>query len=135
MNNSIFVLDTNILISAILPSSTAFQALERARTRGKIAQSLATLEELKTVLERPKFDRYVTIEERRRFLAALVRDAHIVDITISITDFRDTKDNKFLELAVCAQAQYIISGDNDLLIMNPYREISILSPRTFLDLP
>ena len=44
----------------------------------------------------------------------------------------DTKDNKFLELAVNGKADYLISGDRDLLILNPFQEISILSPQAFM---
>jgi predicted nucleic acid-binding protein len=55
-----------------------------------------------------------------------------VEITETITDCRDAKDNKFLELAVSGKADCVVSGDSDLLVLNPFRGISILTPREFL---
>ena len=54
-------------------------------------------------------------------------------ITETITACRDPKDNKFLELAVSGQANLIISSDNDLLVLHPFRGIFILKPVAFLD--
>ncbi len=56
-------------------------------------------------------------------------------ITETITDCRDAKDNKFLEVAVCGHADVIITGDQDLLALSPYRGITIITPRDFLTLP
>ncbi len=67
-----------------------------------------------------------------RFLVALLREAELVEITETVTDCRDAKDNKFLELALSGEADYIVSGDEDLLILSPFRGISILTPREFL---
>ena len=54
--------------------------------------------------------------------------------TETITDCRDPKDNKFLELAVASNAPFIITGDDDLLVLNPYRDINILKSGDFLAL-
>jgi putative PIN family toxin of toxin-antitoxin system len=133
MNRSLFVFDTNVLVSAlILPNSTSQQALTKALKNGQIVQSLATLDELKQVIERDKFDKYLTREERLRFFTSLVYEAILVEITVSITECRDPKDNKFLELAISANAQTIISGDEDLLTLHPFRHITILKPSDFL---
>ena len=51
-----------------------------------------------------------------------------------ITDCRDPKDNKFLEIAVNGDADYILTGDQDLLILNPFRDILIVPPAYFLNL-
>jgi predicted nucleic acid-binding protein len=53
-------------------------------------------------------------------------------VTESIQECRDKKDDKFLELAVSGNASHIITGDEDLLVLNPFRGISILTPRQFL---
>lgn len=133
MTSSLVVFDTNVLVSAVLLSnSTAQKALNKAFERGKIAQSLVTLDELKEVLEREKFDRYISREERIRFFTSLLRDAALIEVTVSITECRDPKDNKFLELAVSAAAQTIISGDNDLLSLNPFQGVAIITPGAFL---
>jgi putative PIN family toxin of toxin-antitoxin system len=68
---------------------------------------------------------------RLEFLAALIRQAQLVEITAAIADCRDPKDNKFLELAVSGQASHILTGDADLLALHPFRGLSILTPRDF----
>ncbi len=133
MSDLRFVLDTNVLISTVLlPRSTAQEALAKVLAKGKLVHSLSTLDELKNVLERKKFDKYLSREERLLFLSMIVRESLLVDIDVSITTCRDPKDNKFLELAVSAKAKTIISGDDDLLTLHPFRNIEIITPRSFL---
>src|SRR5437660_3071885 len=115
-------------------SVCAPQALERAQARGKLLISIATIEELNVVLRRPRFDKYIQEEERMEFLAALVREGKLVEVSESVTDCRDSDDNKFLELAVGGNATHIISGDKDLLALNPFRGIPVLTPQAFLSL-
>jgi putative PIN family toxin of toxin-antitoxin system len=129
----LFVFDTNVVVSALLlKQSTARQAFNRALKDGKLLLSLAVLEELDDVLRRDRFNKYILEEERMQFLTALVRDALLVEITEVVTDCRDPRDNKFLELAVSGNATCIVSGDNDLLVLHPFRGMFILSPPAFL---
>ena len=65
-------------------------------------------------------------------MAALIREAELVEVTNSITDCRDPKDNKFLELAVSDNATHIITGDSDLLTLHPFRGIVIVTPEDFV---
>lgn len=128
------VLDTNTAVSAVLlPRSITRKAFDRAFEIGQVLASEATLDELDEVLRRPKFDRYVTEEERERFLTMVIHEVQVIDVAITLTDCRDAKDNKFLELAVSGAAQCIVSGDRDLLELHPYRGIAILSPHDFLE--
>jgi putative PIN family toxin of toxin-antitoxin system len=92
----------------------------------------ATVAELNDVLRRPRFDPYVHEDERLEFLAVLVRDAEVVEVTEIVTDCRDPKDNKFLQLALDGGATHIVSGDEDLLVLHPFRSIPILTPRGFV---
>ncbi len=69
-----------------------------------------------------------------RFLIGLLKETELVDSREEITDCRDAKDNKFLELAVSGKADCIISGDDDLLVLDPFRGIKILKPREYLSL-
>jgi putative PIN family toxin of toxin-antitoxin system len=94
--------------------------------------SVPVLLELAEVLSRRKLNKYLLEEERMRFLVALLRESELVEITEAVTDCRDAKDNKFLELAVSGKADFIVSGDQDLLVLNPFRGIPILTPRAFL---
>jgi len=75
---------------------------------------------------------YIPEEKRKEFVVALVKHAEFLEVNEKIADCRDTKDNKFLELAVCGNADCIISGDGDLLLLQPFRGISILQPGEFL---
>jgi hypothetical protein len=128
-----FVLDTGVLISAVLlPRSVPRQAVDLAIARGIVLASVDTIDELDEVLRRPKFDRYLREEERLLFLTAFIRDAKVIEVTEKLTECRDPKDNKFLELAVSGNATCIISGDSDLLILNPFRGVTILTPQEFV---
>lgn len=134
MTNNRYVIDTNTIVSALLlPTSIPRIAFNKAFGAGIVLLSDAVIVELSTVFRRPKFNHYLLEQERLQFLSVLVRDAHTIPITETITDCRDAKDNKFLELAVSGQASTIISGDMDLLELHPYRGIEILTPRAFLD--
>ena len=127
------VIDTNVAVSAaLLPRSVPRQAFDRALEQGPVLISPATVAELHDVLRRPHFDKYVHEDERRAFLATLVREAELVVVTDVVTVCRDPKDNKFLELALSGEATHIVSGDADLLVLHPFRGVCILTPRAFL---
>lgn len=127
------VFDTNTLISAfLLPKSIPRQALDNATTAGRLLLSPTTATELTEILRQPKFDHYLTEHRRMTLLAVLIYHADLVEVDVTITDCRDPKDNKFLELAVSGQATHLVTGDQDLLILHPFRTTSILTPRQFL---
>jgi putative PIN family toxin of toxin-antitoxin system len=127
------VFDTNVIVSAILlPRSVPRQAFDRVQEQGKILISVATVTELNEVLRRSRFDKYVQEAQRLEFLAVLIREAELVDVTEVVTECRDPKDNKFLELAVSGKATCIISGDEDLLVLHPFRGIPLITPQALL---
>jgi len=127
------VFDTNTLVSAALfEHAKPGQALRRALSRGRVLLSSSTLEELAEVLQREKFERYVTAAEREEFLVAFVERALFMEATEEVHACRDAKDDKFLELAVSGRAAYIISGDADLLVLHPFRDIAIMTTAEFL---
>jgi putative PIN family toxin of toxin-antitoxin system len=99
---------------------------------GEILVSAEVIVELNDVLGREKFARYVSEEERARFLQSLLREARLVEVREKIRACRDPKDDKFLELAVSGEADCIVSGDEDLLTLDPFRSILILTPGDFL---
>ena len=129
-----FVFDTNVIVSALLiKKSVARRAFDKARGAGDILLSFETIEELYEVLNRPDFDRYISEDERLQFLTILVKEASLVEIAEHVKECRDPKDDKFLELAVSGKADFIISGDEDLQVLNPFRKIAVVSPREFLE--
>ncbi len=128
-----YVFDTNVIISALLfERSKPAQAFYAALDRGNILLSQPVLKELNEVLAREKLKPYLLFEERERFIIALMSEALFIDIKETIRVCRDPEDDKFLELAVNGGAACIISGDEDLLILNPFRNIPIIKPDKFL---
>lgn len=127
------VVDTNVLLSRLLvPGSVPAQAVRRAVDQGQILASEATLEELADVLSRPKFDRYLTVSERQQFLRLFMRIAQWVPILHPVQTCRDPRDDKFLALAVNGEAGVIITADQDLLVLDPFRDVRILEPAAYL---
>ena len=128
-----YVFDTNTLVSALLlEHSKPGQALRLALRRGCVLSSSSTLKELAEVLQRGKFERYVTAAEREEFLAVFVERSLYMEPTEEVHACRDAKDDKFLELAVSGCAAHIITGDSDLLALHPFRNITIITPAQFL---
>ncbi len=135
MSDLRFVLDTNTLVSAFLfKESIVRQAYNRASILGTLLISDKTATELREVLSRPKFDRYLRKEIRVAFAIAFIEQGILVEIIETISEARDAKDDKFLELAVSGHATCIVTGDEDLLVLNPFRGIPIVTPRQFLDM-
>ncbi|MFH1633286.1 MAG: putative toxin-antitoxin system toxin component, PIN family [Chloroflexota bacterium] len=127
------VFDTNVIVSALLfEESTPGKAFFGALRKGVVLTSDDTYLELSEVIRRKKFDRYISRIERERFLLVFLRTAALVEVTEIISACRDPKDDKFLELAVNGQADIVISGDDDLLLLNPFRGIVIITPGEFL---
>ncbi len=128
-----YVFDTNVIVSALLfENSKPAQAFRYVLANGEILLSLELLEELNEVLGRKKFNRYVNPEEREEFLEALIERAILVEIIENVQECRDPKDNKILELALNGEAQYIISGDRDLLVLHPFRDVIVITVDEFL---
>lgn len=128
------VFDTNVLVSALLfEDSLPAQALFFAAREGEIIISSALVQEVQDVLNRSKFDRFVTKVQREDFILSLVETATLVEIREPIAVCRDPNDNMILEAAVNGNAETIMTGDKDLLVLQPFRGIQILQPRYFID--
>ncbi|WP_373523263.1 putative toxin-antitoxin system toxin component, PIN family [Aquiflexum sp.] len=128
-----FLLDTNVLVSVILsPNNSSRLALEKVFNNGLLLFSHETKSELLEVLNRKKFDKYVPLEKRVKFAERLFAFSKELNVLGSFKICRDPRDDKFLNLALEGKVDFIISGDKDLLDLNPYNGISILSPSEFL---
>lgn len=133
MSNTRFVLDTGVIVSAVLlPQSIPRQAVNIAFAQGIVLISTDTIEELHEVLCRPKFNRYIREEERLMFLTAFIKEAKMIDVIDKLTECRDPKDDKFLSLSISGNANCLISGDSDLLVLNPFHGVEILTPNEFI---
>lgn len=132
------VIDTSTLIGALLkPQSVPRQAFNHALATGTLCVSPATLAEMESVLLRDKFDRYLDRESRLGFLQLYHAATAHFPVTLAEENnlsppCRDARDNKFIALALHCSAHTLISSDEDLLILNPWNEIAIVSPAQFL---
>jgi putative PIN family toxin of toxin-antitoxin system len=99
---------------------------------GRLLASDETLAEFRSVLLRDKFDREVDRVLREELLQEYERLCALVQIPFPIHACRDPKDDKFLEVAVHGLADAIITGDGDLLALNPFRGIAIFAPADYL---
>ena len=110
------VIDTNILISAALSAQGApAKMVLCALARHRLVFSQATFDELRTRIYRPKFDRYITLEDRERLLRDFSACAVWVEAGEPGRYCRDRDDDHFIEAALKAQADVLVSGDKDLL--------------------
>jgi putative PIN family toxin of toxin-antitoxin system len=127
------VFDTNVMISAaFFAGSKPALALLNAAENDLILGSAATLLELATTMERPKFDRYASLISRRDFVAFIYATVHVVEIKRHVQICRDPKDDKFLDVAVNGGADLIVTGDADLLALGSVEGIPIVMPADFL---
>ena len=128
------VIDTNVLVSRLLvPRSVPAEAVRVAANQGVLLVSEALMTELAEVLARPKFDAYVTVQDRQQFLRLLARIATMVPILHRVRECRDPTDDMLLELAISGDAHLIVTGDADLLGMSVFRGVRILTPAAYLE--
>jgi putative PIN family toxin of toxin-antitoxin system len=128
------VLDTNVVLSGLLfPGSAPSRALLKAQTN-KVLGSDETLLELVEVMGRARFDRYVERGIRQQLAAEYMNGCEKIAVLFSIRACRDPRDDKFLEVAVHGRADLIVSGDRDLLALNPFRGIAILTAAEYLQM-
>jgi putative PIN family toxin of toxin-antitoxin system len=132
MNPNRVVFDTNIIVSALMfPKSLPRKIIDQVDSLGTILVSYDTMLELNEVLTRKKFERYFSQEQRLNFIAKFFEKAEMVEILELVEICRDPKDDKFLELAVNGRANYLITGDQDLLVLNPFQETLIITVSQF----
>lgn len=136
------VIDTNVWISGLL-TQTGYPArlTRQAVQRGQPVFSADTFAELKERLWRPKFDRYLTLEQRKTFLGDLESIALWIDVPPAIaanTFCRDATDDKFIHVAQAAGSAWLVTGDQDLLVLSQRMlplGVRIISPADAMSLP
>jgi putative PIN family toxin of toxin-antitoxin system len=126
------VLDTNILISAMLTPVTPFRVLDWVLENGVLIFSDETFRELADRIGKRKFDRYVSQSRRLEMLADFRAVAEWTSINGALHACRDPDDDKFLETALSANADCIVTGDADLLTLNPFENIRVVTASDFI---
>ena len=136
MTRERLVVDTNVFISGLLSgTSHPARVVEHAIEQGQLLGSTATMRELIERLLSPKFDRYASRPRREALLDRLAPIVEMIEIVQHVRACRDPKDDKFLELAVNGAASVIVTGDDDLLSLHPFRGVDILPPAAYLERP
>ncbi len=127
------VIDTNIWISFLIGKTLI--DLRDAIISGRITIlfSEELFAELIEVLQRPKFKKYFSATAIEQLIVLLYDRVEWIEITRHFDDCRDKKDNFLLDLSVSGHADYLVTGDDDLLTLNPFYGIEIVSYRTFQD--
>jgi uncharacterized protein len=126
------VVDTNVFVSAALKeNSLPFLVARWIDRHDGLLKSAATERHLLEVLSRP-YIAAATIPSLREGVARMLAAAELVAIAERIAACRDPTDDKFLELAVNGHADLIVTGDRDLLALNPFRQIPIVMPAAFV---
>jgi putative PIN family toxin of toxin-antitoxin system len=125
------VVDTNVFVSAAFKElSWPGMVVRWVDKFGGLLKTPAIEQEVFEVLQRPRIaDNTVPLFATR--LRQIFSAAELVTITERITACRDPKDDKFLELAVNGRADLIVSGDADLLVLDTFRGIPIITPAAF----
>lgn len=129
------VLDTNVLISSVISTGTPHSMVVSGfQGEYQIVVSVATLTEFReTLLKYP--DRFHMDEEEIQREVETIRyfaEFVIPEEDITVVD-DDPDDDKFLEVAVAGNVDYLVSGDRHLLDLNSFRGIDIVTPREFYD--
>ena len=127
------VVDASTLVSATFRrGSVPDLAVRHALRTGQVAVSEPVMAEFLDVLYRPGLAQYIKPELRADLLRQFRAVPAVVGPTVTVTDCRDAKDNKYLELALAASATTIVSSDGDLLVLHPWRGVRILFPAAYL---
>lgn len=127
------VFDASAVVSAALrESSVPERALLHAEETDVFVLSAEVDAEIAEVLNRPRFAAAISAVRRTRILDVLRGEAVWFSPVERVTDCRDDKDNKYLELALASGADVIVTGDADLLVLHPWRGVRILRPADYL---
>ncbi len=128
------ILDTNLWISYLISKrlSKIDELFDRKDLILLFSEEL--LEEFVEVAGRAKFRKYFSVGNIEELLSLFDEFGEMVDVSSQVNLCRDPKDNFLLELAKDGNADFLVTGDKDLLVLNPFRGgVKIITPREFLD--
>ncbi len=128
------VIDTNIWVSMALGSRAVSEYMAQLIEQPSVSlyASAELLDELTTTLSKPKLQRYLSKIRTQRLFDLIWLKCQFVNPTVSVHVCRDPKDDFIINLALTVDAQYIITGDDDLLALNPIKTIEVLNLNDFV---
>lgn len=131
------VIDTNVWIcAALVPTGTPAQLVHHVLAHGVPVLTPQTFEELRTRLHQPKFDRYISLEQRHALLRDLQACALWVEVPKAInqqTFSRDPGDDAFIHAALAGQAHWLVTGGADLLSVTQALPFTMATPAEALE--
>ncbi len=127
------IIDTNLWISFLITKN--FTRLDEIIFSKKcvLIFSQELLEEFLTVAKRPKFRRFFSSSDIEEILETIQEYAEFIEVTSKTEVCKDPKDNFLLSLSMDGNADFLLTGDNDLLILIKFRKTSIITISDFLD--
>lgn len=133
------VLDTNVFVSGLIGVNSPPRQIVDAWLDGRftLVTSLYLVDELAHVLTYPRIVKRIRLDESEvdAILAALLSQAEMAPGELELPGVtRDPKDDAVVACAVEGEADYIVSGDEDLLVLNVYKEVKIVTPRQFMSI-
>lgn len=129
------VIDTNVFVSAAISAlGKPALVIDWCVQRRVLATSRPMLDEVRLVLQRPRFARVIEASARDALLELLASRSLVVEVLAGVKVCRDEKDDIVLATALAANATVIVTGDEDLLILDPFEGVRILTPADFLAL-
>jgi putative PIN family toxin of toxin-antitoxin system len=132
MRSKKVILDTNLWISFLITKNLS-EIDELIQDRKiKLLFSNELLDEFLTVAKRPKFTKYFINEDLKEILRLFDYYGKLIKIKTKISESRDKKDNFLLSLAVDGKADFLVTGDSDLLILKKIKKTKIVSWSNFL---
>lgn len=121
------IIDTNLWIHFLITKQYTFldNLLENGKVRLVFSHELLT--EFVEVVKRPKLKKYFSEDDLKQMLELIDHYADIISVTSDVKVCRDENDNFLLSLAVDSKANYLITGDNDLLVINQFENTRIIT--------
>ena len=133
MKNKKVILDTNVWISFLI--SNKFDSIDNLIDNGKIQLifSEELIEEFLTVAKRPKFAKFFTDSSIKEILRLFDKYGKLTKVDTKSTECRDLKDNFLLNLAIDSNADYLVTGDSDLLVLGKIKKAKIITITAFVN--
>lgn len=133
MKSKKIILDTNLWISFLI--SKQFSQLDKLIENRKITLIFSNelIEEFAEVVSRAKFKKYFLKKDIEKILQSFEQFGELVSVKSNIKICRDEKDNFLLNLSVDSKADYLITGDKDLLVLKNIKETKILTFTEFIE--
>lgn len=128
------VIDCNVWVSALLTAGTARKLIGRLKAGGfQLIYSEQIFDELLEVTARPKFAQKLITEDKTELTDLIRQRGIVVELESPIPAVsRDPKDDMYLSCALVADCDFLVSGDQDLLVLGTHGRTSIVSPAQFL---